>query len=54
MKKKSLNIIIPVYNVEENILTLFERLEFVRPSLYDLIIQYYFINDGFTRISFKQ
>jgi polyisoprenyl-phosphate glycosyltransferase len=53
MKKKSLNIIIPVYNEEENILTLFERLEFIRPSLYDLNIQYYFINDGSTDNTFN-
>jgi len=53
MNKKTLNIIIPVYNEEENILALFKRLEFVRHSLIDLKVQYYFINDGSTDNTFN-
>ena len=53
MNKKTLNIIIPVYNEEENILALFKRLEFVRYSLIDLKVQYYFINDGSTDNTFN-
>jgi polyisoprenyl-phosphate glycosyltransferase len=48
----TLNIIIPVYNEEENILALYKRLEFVKRSLIDLKVQYYFINDGSTDNTF--
>jgi glycosyltransferase involved in cell wall biosynthesis len=53
MEKKSLNIIIPVFNEEGSILTLFNRLELIRHSLYDLKIQFYFINDGSTDNTFN-
>jgi polyisoprenyl-phosphate glycosyltransferase len=52
MNKKTLNIIIPVYNEEESVLALFKRLEIVRFSLIDLEIKYYFVNDGSTDNTF--
>jgi dolichol-phosphate mannosyltransferase len=53
MNKKSLNIIIPVYNEEENISALFQRLESIRNSLNDLNIEYIFVNDGSTDNTFN-
>ena len=53
MNKKTLNIIIPIYNEEKCVLALFKRLEIVRLSLIDLKVKYYFVNDGSTDNTFN-
>lgn len=46
MEKKFLSIIIPSYNEEKTILTLFERLKKVETRLFHYIVNYIFIDDG--------
>jgi dolichol-phosphate mannosyltransferase len=53
LNKKTLNIIIPIYNEEKCVLALFKRLEIVRLSLIDLKVKYYFVNDGSTDNTFN-
>lgn len=46
MDKKTITIIIPIFNEEKNIPVLFSRLEKVRNSIQNLQFRYLFINDG--------
>ena len=52
MDKKTITIIIPIFNEEKNIPVLFSRLEKVRNSIQNLKFRYLFINDGSNDKSF--
>jgi dolichol-phosphate mannosyltransferase len=52
MDKKTITIIIPIFNEEKNIPVLFSRLEKVRNSIQNLKFKYLFINDGSNDKSF--
>lgn len=52
MDKKTITIIIPIFNEEKNIPVLFSRLEKVRNTIQNLKFRYLFINDGSNDKSF--
>ena len=52
MDKKTITIIIPIFNEEKNIPVLFGRLEKVRNTIQNLKFRYLFINDGSNDKSF--
>ena len=46
MTLKTLDIVIPVFNEEKNIIQLFERLESTKKKLFNFCTSYIFVNDG--------